>query len=123
MLGTFEFQEGIVAIDCSTLDDFDVEENQLELTNIQRSENTRIFENVKVYPNPVQSILYLEVAEKLKASGTISIFDIGGNIVLTKKINKESDRWQVPVQSLGAGLYFVEVQSGNEVYRDRFTRL
>ena len=68
-------------------------------------------------------MLYLEVTENLKASGTIRIFDIGGNTVLTKEINIESDRWQVPVQSLGAGLYFVEVQSGNEVYRDRFTRL
>ena len=123
MLGTFEFQEGTVAIDCSELVDFNAEENQLEPTNIQRSENTSIFQSVKVYPNPVQSMLYLEVTENLKASGTIRIFDIGGNTVLTKKINEESDRWQVPVQSLGAGLYFVEIQSGNEVYRDRFTRL
>jgi len=124
VLGTLEFQEGVVAIDCSSLSDFEEEDNNKLTANILQSDNSRdLFDSMNVYPNPVQSMLYLEVAENLTSSGTLRVYDIGGNIILTETINKEESRWQVPVQSLTAGLYFVEVQNGDKVYRERFTRL
>ena len=123
VLGTFEFQEGVVAIDCSGLSDFDGEDSDYA-NNIKQPNNTSAFlSTMNIYPNPVQSMLYLEVEENLSTSGTISIFDIGGNIVSTKIINEKANRWQVPVQSLVSGLYFVEIQAGDKIYRDRFTRL
>ena len=61
MLGTFEFQQGIVAIDCSELNNFGEVEDNLNRTNIQRSEiGQELFGSIKVYPNPVQSMLYLD---------------------------------------------------------------
>lgn len=66
-----------------------------------------IFEGLRYYPNPVNSILNIENANGID---TVSIANALGQAVFSKAINSSSA--QIDVSSLSKGVYFVTVASG-----------
>ena len=76
---------------------------------------------IKMFPNPVQSILYV----KLNAGGTvkrqINVYDINGKLVLTKSTN---DNAQLDMKQLNAGVYLIKINDENakELYSGKVVK-
>ena len=60
--------------------------------------------NFKVYPNPVRSMLFIEVA---KGNNIISMYSLQG--LLVKKVFSSSNTIKIDVNGLPSGIYFVEI--------------
>ncbi|HEX5154386.1 MAG TPA: T9SS type A sorting domain-containing protein [Parafilimonas sp.] len=70
---------------------------------------------VKVYPNPVQSILNIDFQEPGRPQKRISVYDVNGRLLLTRSANGNT---QLDVRSLANGIYLVKIndETGREVY-------
>jgi hypothetical protein len=63
---------------------------------------------IKIFPNPVNLILYIKVPEDFEQS-TISIYNVLGKLVLQKNITETVN--PIDVSSIASGLYIVNLQS------------
>ncbi len=63
--------------------------------------------NLRVFPNPVSDILYIETDDILDA--TISILDNQGRIIVNEKSLKPSHTYMYPVYDLKDGVYFMRL--------------
>ena len=70
---------------------------------------------VKIYPNPFQSILNIDFSAASKMQKRISVFDVNGKLLITKNSN---DNMQLDVKQLSAGTYLIKIndENGKEVY-------
>ena len=74
---------------------------------------------VLVYPNPVRDeVVYLQAPSP--APRTVQLLDAAGRIVLTRVWTTES--LALPLSSLSAGWYIVEIREGDRVQRERILR-
>jgi uncharacterized repeat protein (TIGR02543 family) len=67
------------------------------ITGITEIENA----SIKIYPNPVNNTLYVELENP--SNGTLALFDMSGQIVLSQAINGNSG--QINMSALAAGNY------------------
>ncbi|MFI5141586.1 MAG: T9SS type A sorting domain-containing protein [Bacteroidia bacterium] len=70
---------------------------------------------VSVYPNPANEMLYIECTFK---NATLFISDILGNKI--KQVGTESELTTVDISSLNNGVYFLSVKTANNVITKRF---
>lgn len=70
-----------------------------------------------LYPNPVSSILNLELQNTGEVYSTVKLFNITGQAVFNAEIAKS--RLQINVRDLDAGLYIITVNSGEYVFTER----
>lgn len=75
--------------------------------------------NLKIYPNPVNNYFTLEISSAQKKQ--INLFDVQGRLLFSE--NSQSSRVLVDCSSYDAGVYFVEVKFGNQIFRDRILKL
>ncbi|WP_339917965.1 T9SS type A sorting domain-containing protein [Yeosuana marina] len=75
------------------------------LLNIQMYNNI----SVSVYPNPASSKLIIRTNTSVV---TISIFDINGRLLTSKQLSNPQLEYQLNINYLSHGIYFLEVQSG-----------
>lgn len=73
-----------------------------EITSIQTLQS---FETVKVYPNPSSSVFYVECPFE---SATISVFDISGKMLVSRKVLGNAA--SISLNNYPSGLYFMQVQ-------------
>ncbi len=68
-------------------------------------------DNIKVYPNPTEDILFVETLEAAEATGSYQLFDAAGKIVLSKTLplKEGMNKWILNVHSLAAGSYYLVV--------------
>lgn len=74
------------------------------------SEN--IFNDVVVYPNPSSEVIYLEIPKGNNLNGTISIFDLLGNLVYSSGYTYLNSRLVVDVSEYTSGAYQLVVETG-----------
>lgn len=89
-------------------------------TNVVETLNTSNIQGkqfVKVYPNPVRSLLYVETTENL-TNTDISLLDALGR-EMHAPIRKTSNGYVANVFELSAGIYSVEIRSGSKVQREK----
>ena len=72
---------------------------------------------IKLYPNPTISILYLSINDGI-CLDKITILDITGKIVLEQTTSTN----QVNVEKLASGLYIIEGFSGKEQFTSKFVK-
>ncbi|MFT3746787.1 MAG: PKD domain-containing protein [Agriterribacter sp.] len=67
--------------------------------------------SAKVYPNPVQSILHIELSGSGKGRTMIDVFDVNGRKVLHKEVIKDADALHqtLNMSDLKKGVYLIEV--------------
>lgn len=70
----------------------------------------------KLYPNPVNDILYLEGNAQIQS---IIIYDVLGQIVLNGEGKGER---QINVSKLIKGIYFISIQTGNRLWKTKFLK-
>jgi len=73
------------------------------------SQTLRQASDVKIYPNPSTGNLQLKFNSEIK-SGTISVIDISGKLILEKQFN-HSSTLNVDLTSLSKGIYFLKINS------------
>lgn len=83
-----------------------------EITVIEENLSTPEFgtDKISISPNPTNDILNIQ--SQVNVSG-ISIFDINGRLLKTEQPNSNASTYQIDVQNLTNGIYFLEVQTGN----------
>src|SRR5690606_9089672 len=81
-----------------------------------------VLEKVKVYPNPVQSVLNIELPAADYQNVLIDMYDVTG-----KKIKSFKEHWQenisLNIESLPAGNYLLELKLPNEPARGHFVKI
>lgn len=87
-------------------------ENQ-EVSGVQEREKSKI----SMYPNPAQDQLYVEHHENVEQ---LSILDATGKRVFQS--NPHQQNVSVDVSGLRKGVYFVEINTGEEVYHQQFVK-
>ena len=83
--------------------------NKVGLKNIEPT----FFE---IYPNPVSDFLYIKNAKQ--PIENISIYNILGVMIYSKSYYESS----IDFQNFPPGVYFIEVKSNNEFYRQKLLR-
>lgn len=89
-----------------------VNTSKLDLSKGNPSNN-----DVTVYPVPATNILNVSFKSALN-SGKINIYDVSGNLLVSKKILANSKHQSVSVSNLSSGIYFLQIDS--EVLNTRF---
>ena len=64
---------------------------------------------LKVYPNPVEDVLYIEVLGNINTDNSINVLDITGKQVDGYELTYSSGKLQINVASLASGAYLVEL--------------
>ena len=78
---------------------------------------------VTVSPNPAASFIQVDI-ETANNAALLTIINSTGKIVLQKDLVKEKGNFHQPlnIQALPGGLYYIVVQSGNEMTRRQFIK-
>jgi glucose/arabinose dehydrogenase len=71
--------------------------------------------NVRLYPNPAQNILNIEIATAQPF--TLQIFDLSGKRLLQQEITGAQSA--INISSLSAGIYVAELQNGSDTLRQK----
>jgi len=87
-------------------------------TTVLKRFNTTTNENVKLYPNPTNSILNIEILDG--NFDEIVVFSATGKIIQTMDPN--TDNLNVDVSQLASGMYFVRFVSEGLVFTKRFIK-
>ncbi|MCF8374088.1 MAG: T9SS type A sorting domain-containing protein [Bacteroidales bacterium] len=74
--------------------------------------------SLKIYPNPSGDFLYLLSQENIKQ---LRLFDGTGKLILVE--NMENSFYEVNLQSLGKGLYIIEIATEKGTVKRKFTKL
>jgi len=72
---------------------------------------TKIFN--KVYPNPSQGTLYIELMRGVSKPVYYKVFDIAGSLILSGSSN--TDQFEIHANHLSAGVYIVKLYNGRDV--------
>ena len=73
--------------------------------------------SLKIYPNPVQNILHIDLSGK---TGVLEICDISGKSVLQKQIRDNNT--SIDVSGLDDGIYIVKVLSDNQISTSKIVK-
>jgi hypothetical protein len=76
-----------------------------------------VFGNVNVYPNPASKNLYLTLDLKTPKNCTLSIKSLDGKTLVSENIAAQVawNAYAISLDKIPAGLYLLQLQSGNEV--------
>ncbi|MCB0842801.1 MAG: T9SS type A sorting domain-containing protein [Bacteroidetes bacterium] len=88
------------------------------LTSIQPPVKPAVF---NVYPNPGAELLILELSEIPSSTPIISVVDMSGRRVITRKM-APSSRLTLDLPDLSAGLYIVELRIGDQIGRKKWIK-
>jgi len=67
-------------------------------------------EMVKVYPNPANELIYLELSQN--SNYEVEIIDVTGKVLIYKELTEQLE--QINISELNSGLYFVKVSNRSE---------
>jgi polyhydroxybutyrate depolymerase len=87
-------------------------------TGVGLVENTLVDVKLKIYPQPANRLVHIEVPVEEENLWEISLYDLSGRLV---NIEKEvfGNKISFSVNRLKRGLYIVEVSSGEMVFREK----
>lgn len=78
----------------------------------------------KLYPNPAEDIISLDLSVLNGDKGTLIIRDLMGREMYKEKrtLNAGNNEWQINVADWSSGIYFIEVQSSSAVAGTKFIK-
>ncbi len=91
---------------------------QFTLTGIQQEEAAAL--NVRVFPNPCNDRLHIEISAPTDISCMINLFNANGQIVLSQQANAGTDLF---LHDLPSGIYILTVKNSTGVYRERIVKI
>ena len=83
--------------------------------------SSEISKDIIMYPNPFQSELSLKYTNLDNGIAVFKIFDFTGKIIINRniEISESSSEFNLDLQSLPNGIYFVEYASGDFIYHQK----
>ncbi len=84
------------------------------------TEDSMLFKDLKVYPNPTQDLVTINLPSELKNDVNITVLDYQGKQMLTQAINSESNT--LNVSGLQAGVYLIEITHEDSRIVKRFVK-
>ncbi len=100
--------------------DFIIKDNYIHVGTIGIGENEPE-KQLKVYPNPSQGNISLEMRELSFAGAIIDIVNARGEIVYHQEVTNETDKLSVDLKNEPAGIYMVRVQMGEKTINKKIT--
>lgn len=76
--------------------------------------------DIRIYPNPAEDVLSIHLTDNQFEVNSISLFDIEGRFV--KSQNVSGNPFQINVQDLTSGNYFIRLSNGKQSYTTRFIK-
>ncbi|HAL64626.1 MAG TPA: hypothetical protein DCP10_03530 [Bacteroidales bacterium] len=94
------------------------------ITAIEDSHIAKLIENVKVYPNPVCTNLYLKIESKPEPASfyEVFIYDIYGKLIYINEKAFFGDYYQLDVSQLDRGLYLIKIQQNRKLFKTWFIK-
>jgi len=86
---------------------------------LDKQENKFPNDAIIIYPNPANDILNITLTDN--QNSTIEIFDLTGQIILTKFAVLKNDA--IDISNLQSGIYIVRVSNGDAVLTKKFTKI
>lgn len=77
---------------------------------------------LSLYPNPAQDEITLQLNQSIGNSSVIKIYGIQGNLIQTIQPNQTGNSVQISIQDLASGMYLMQVESKENVYRTSFIK-
>lgn len=75
-----------------------------------------------LYPNPANDVINLHFGQRLEGESTIRIVDFNGRLVSEQLVGEVNSKvLTLETALLPAGIYYVEVQNGSELIRERIS--
>lgn len=90
------------------------------------TEATPMVSDVKLYPNPTRDLLNVDYYAKDATDVRMTVVDSYGKIVRAQasvNVSEGAQKSLVDVSELGAGVYFIIIQSGDEMLTKRFVTI
>ncbi len=94
---------------------FLVSEGNQEITDVNDTEEM----SMKLYPNPVKDMLYIQ-NNSHETGAVVQIYDLTGHLVLTE--NMENHTTRLDVSSLRKGIYLLRMESNGKMVTRKFIR-
>ena len=104
------FDQSVVNWDMYYLDDL----NLSSTTSLVRDINDS--ELINVYPQPAIDDLNINIKLSNNDVSRIDLYDTKGKVLLTNVVNQNSNNINLDVSELNPGIYFLKVQSENNLY-------
>ena len=104
------FDQSVVNWDMYYLDDL----NLSSTTSLVRDINDS--ELINVYPQPAIDDLNIDIKLSNNDVSRIDLYDTQGKVLLTNVVNQNSNNINLDVSELNPGIYFLKVQSENNLY-------
>ncbi len=80
-----------------------------------KTNNPKFVSNeINVYPNPVNNIIYVNLGNAELKNANIKIYDIFGKVIFQQDFNTYSQKVELNLTSLKSGMYFVHINNGTE---------
>lgn len=109
----FYYEEGVIRNSTSEESNFITYEDKTEVSPIV--ENT-----LNIFPNPTQNNFYLQWTSTQSENGTIKVFDLNGQEMVSKRVNISKGANQVLIDDqLPRGMYIVMVVQANNLFKGR----
>lgn len=109
-------KRGTITIDSLQLGEYAFAIADFLITGINEEENIEMTKGIKLFPNPSQnniSIDLLEIKKSIESEAICQITDITGKVVLNEKLNDHPDLLKINTAAFKNGMYFVTIKNGN----------
>lgn len=93
-----------------------------QLYTVDVQENKSIEQRISVYPNPVSSILNIDLRNIINERGTIQILSMNGSLLKSNPISPNSGTQQVDVSHLAQGVYLCKIICGQKTETIKFVK-
>jgi hypothetical protein len=88
----------------------------------QSSGNVRFSD---LYPNPSAHRIFSDIYSENDLSGNVDLIDLNGRLIESRKIQigKGDNQIETDVESLAAGIYYLKIRLGEDVFLGRFCKI
>lgn len=93
-----------------------------QLYTVGVQENNSNEQRFSVYPNPVRSILNIDLRNVVNESGTIQILSMNGSLLKSNPILLNAGTQQVDVSNLAQGVYLCKIICGQKTETIKFVK-
>ncbi|MEO8148965.1 MAG: T9SS type A sorting domain-containing protein [Bacteroidia bacterium] len=81
------------------------------------------YSQLNVFPNPATDLCELRIGDfGFKKNVNLSVFDLFGREVYHSKIRNQQSAFKIDVSDFSYGVYFIQLQSGDETFRVKFLK-
>ncbi|HEX5001164.1 MAG TPA: T9SS type A sorting domain-containing protein [Bacteroidia bacterium] len=77
---------------------------------------------VRLYPNPAQSVIYFETGSEPFSADNLMVSDVAGRIIALTPRQVNATKYSLDISSLSNGIYFVQIHAGEQIVRSRFIK-